>query len=471
MLSLEQLKEYCNGNIVHGNPNTILNNFCLNKNMYVQGNYFFFPIKFRKVDREIYILNHVKNGCIGFMINKTSPQKDYIESEAIKINPNICILEVDSVDVALFDIGKKQREKNINKPTIAVTGSVGKTTLCSLISKILSTEIKVLHDFNNQNNNTRSHISLAYLLLDDYDMAVTELGISRFRKMPDLSELVQPSIAIINNIGTAHIDNLKTKENILAEKLHITDYLRDKKILFVNSDDEYLKTVEESNNYNLKYYSINEAYNIAEADGKVSFTTKIYGRETDFDLNLYGTFHIRNIILSIKIAEIYNIKYENIVTAINEFQTVYGRFNVLRNDERNITVIDDVYNSCFESVTNGLDIANKMKSVRKIAVLGTIGSGSNGKEDTDKVHEELGSYFSNLNFDYLFLIGDFTKHILKTALNSFVEKNTKRFKTKETLIEDLKKLITDGDLVYIKDAGLQDFEVIIDELRKTYKLL
>ena len=289
--------------------------------------------------------------------------------------------------------------------------------------------------------------------------------------MPDLSELVQPSIAVINNIGTAHIDNLKTKENILAEKLHITDYLRDKKILFVNSDDEYLKTVEESNNYNLKYYSINEAYNIVEADGKVSFTTKIYGRETDFDLNLYGTFHVRNIILAIKIAEIYNIKYENIVNSINEFQTVDGRFNVLRNDERNITVIDDVYNSCFESVTNGLDIANKMKSVRKIAVLGTIGSGSNGREATDTVHEELGNYFSNLNFDYLYLIGDFTKHILKTALNSFVEKNTKRFKTKETLIEDLKKLITDGDLVYIKDAGLQNFEVIIDELKKTYNLL
>lgn len=471
MISLEQLRQYTDGNIVCGKNTTVFNSFSLSKKLRTQKDYFYIPIVFRNIDREQFILDNIKNGCTGFMISKNSFQREYIENQALKLNPNICILEVDSVNNALFNIGKNEKKKNIDKPAIAVTGSMGKTTLCSLISKVLSTEIKVLHDFNNENNNTTNFISLSYLYYENYDMEVTEVGISNFNRMNKFSELVQPSIAVINNIGTAHIENLKTKENIMNEKLHITDYLKNQKLLFLNADDEYLKTIKPSSNYNLQYYSLNEASNIIEKGGRISFTAKIYGKDTNFALNLYGKFHIRNIILAIKIAELYNIKYENIVKAINEFKPVNGRFRVLKNNERNITLIDDVYNSCFESVTNGLGIANKMNSVRKIAVLGTIGSGPNGKEDTDKVHEKLGNYFSNLNFDYLYLTGNYTKHIFKGALNSFPEKNIKKFKTIELLLEDLTKNITDGDLVYVKDAGLQNFKGIIDVLTIIYGLI
>lgn len=150
---------------------------------------------------------------------------------AQEINYSICIIEVESVNNAIYKLGIKCREDNIEKSIIAVTGSVGKTTLCSIISQVLKTEIKLLQDFKNENNNTESHISLSYLFLDDYDMAVTEIGIS------DLSKLVKPSITVINSIGTSHINKLKSKENILKEKLHITD----KKALFLNSDDEYLR--------------------------------------------------------------------------------------------------------------------------------------------------------------------------------------------------------------------------------------
>lgn len=471
MFCLKQIAEYTHGSIVHGKENTVVENFSIVKRTMDLKNYFFIPITFQKKDREIYILDHVRNGCIGFMINRNSVHKQEIEEEAIQINPNICILEVKSVNQALFQLGEIQRRKNIDKPVIAVTGSVGKTTLCNLIARILSTERKVLYDFNSDNNNTKMHVSLSYLYFDNYDMAVTEFGITDFGIMHQMSKLALPSIAVINSIGTAHINHLKSKENILEEKMHITDYLQDKKIFFVNEDDEYLKTVKESNHYQLIHYSIKNAKNIVLKDGKVSFTTKIYDKDTDFDLELYGSYHIRNIVLAIRIAEIYHIKYENIVKAIHEFMPVDGRFKVFKNKENGITVIDDTYNSCFESITCGLDIANQMGSNRKIAVLGTIGSGINGKEDTSLLHEQVGKYFENLNFDYLYLTGDYTKHILKGALNSLEEKNIKKFKTKELLISELQKNIKDGDLVYIKDAGLQEFEKIVYSLKKEYNLI
>lgn len=93
------------------------------------------------------------------------------------------------------------------------------------------------------------------------------------------------------------------------------------------------------------------------------------------------------------------------------------------------------------------------------------------KKDTSIVHEQVGEYFKNLNFDYLFLIGDYTKHTFKKALKYFPQQNIRRFKDKETLLQELTSMIKNGDLVYLKDAGMQKFEKIIDALKDKYNLI
>lgn len=470
MFNLENIKEITKGLIINGDANKNIKKYSTSNTTFNK-DIFYVPIIFKGHDNEENIIKAVKNGAIGFMINKKSVNYGEIINEAKIINPEICIVAVDDVNYALYDLGIKARELNITKEVIAITGSYGKSTLTNLISKVLEMEMKVLHDFSNDNSNTRWHLSRLLQYFDNYDIAVLELGTSDFGRIEQMSKLVKPSIAIINSIGTAHINNFKTKENILKEKMHIIDYIKDKKILYINSDDEYLQKVEKSSNYKLLNYSLSDAWNIKETNQGIEFTTKIYDKITNFSLNLYGNYFIRNIVLAIKIAEIYNIKYENIVKAINDFKPIDGRFKVLKNTTNNITVIDDTYNSCFESVINGLETSNKMLSKRKIAVLGTIGSGANGKDDTSLVHEKVGEYFKNLNFDYLFLIGDYTKHTFKSALKYFPQQNVKRFKDKESLLQELFNIIGTGDLIYIKDAGLQEFEKIIYELNRKLDLI
>lgn len=469
MFNLKNIEKITKGSIINGNCSKQIKKYSTSNSNFDK-DIFYVPIIFKGNDNEKNIITAVQNGALGFMINKNSINYEKIINEAKQINSKICILAVENVNYALYDLGLKVRELNISKEVIAITGSYGKSTLTNLISKVLETEMKVLHDFNNGNNNTRWHLSRLLQYFENYDIAVLELGTADFGRITQMSKLVKPSIAVINSIGTAHINKFKTKENILAEKMHIIDYLRDKKILYVNSDDEYLQNIEKTNNYELFNYSLSDAWNIEETNEGIRFTTKIYGKETNFSLNLYGIYHVRNVILAIKIAEIYNIKYENIVKAINDFKPIDGRFKVLRNIN-NITVIDDTYNSCFESVISGLEISSNMPSKRKIAVLGTIGSGANGKEDTSIVHEQVGDQFKNLNFDYLYLIGDYTKHTYRSALKYFPQQNIKRFKDKQSLLQELINTINNGDLIYIKDAGLQDFEKLIYKLKDEYNLI
>ena len=464
MFSLKEIEKYTNGRIVSGNENKIIDHYSVNNKFYMKGG-FYIPIDFHGVNREIYIIDSVKLGGIGFMIDKNSSNYEMIIKQTKIINPDICILEVDNVNDAIYTLARINRNLNIDKPIVGITGSVGKTTMSCILSNILKKEKEVFHDFDNRNMNSKVLISNDLMHLENYDMAVIEMGTSRLGNMNILSELVRPSIGVITTIGTAHLNNFHTKENILEEKLHITDYLKDEKILFVNSDDELLKNIKETKKYKIIKCSRNEANNINETKLGISFEIDIYNKKTKFNLQLLGLHYLSSIVIAIRIAEHYNVKYENIIAGIREFKPIDGRQKVLRNKNKDLILIDDSYSSSFESVKLGLDIANKINSKRKIAILGKMAAYG---EESSYLHEELGKYFSNLNFDYLYLTGEYSKHIFKGALTNFEEKNVKKFKTHELLLENLEKNIKSGDLIYVKAAHTQNFSNIVKELKTKY---
>lgn len=463
---LKEIEKYTNGKIINGSRDKEIRHYSIS-HKFSNENTFYVPIDFHGVNREIYIIDAVKLGVIGFMIDKTSENYKSIINQAKEINPAICILEVESVNEAIHILAKLNRNLNLDIPIIGITGSVGKTSMSNILSNILKREKRVFHDFDNRNMNTKVLISSDLMQLENYEMAVIEMGTSKPGNMSILSELVKPSIGVITTIGTAHLNNFHTKENILEEKLHIADYLKDDKIVFVNSDDELLNNLEETKAYKIVKCSKNEARNIVENELGISFEIDIYKQKTKFQLPLFSLHYLSNIIVAIRIAEHYHIKYENIVEGIKEFKSIEGRQKILRNAQIDLTVIDDSYSSSFESVKLGLEIANKLKSKRKIAILGKMAAYG---EEANNFHEELGKYFNNFNFDYLYLIGEYTKHIFKGALTCLEEKRIKRFKTKELLVADLKKNIQNGDLIYIKVAHTQRFDEIVEELKKKYAI-
>lgn len=454
MYDLKEIEKYTKGKIINGNPTMKIKNYCIAKEKHQVGE-FYLPIIFHEINREEYILDSVRAGGIGFLIGKKAKQYTQIIKEAKKINHEIGIVEVEDVNQAIYELGIESRKRNKEKPIIAVTGSVGKTTLSNLLANVLKTKIRVLHDFKNENNNTRWHISHALLNFNHYDMAVIEMGISQKGIMPYLSKLVEPSIAVIHSIGSQHLDKLENKETVLAEKLHITDFIKDKKILFVNTDNTYLQNMEKNQSYEIREYSTKEAYETKETHGKLSFKTLIYGKETEFNLNLYGKHHIANIILAIKIGEIYEISYENIVKAICEFKPVDGRLKVLKSNQRNILLIDDSYNFSIEAIQLGLETASKIESKRKIAIIGEMTA--LGKQSI-KIHQELSEFLKQLNFDIIYTpVGRYTQY--------YEGNHIKRFETIEEIIETLEKEIKDGDLIYVKGANSQHFNKIVEYIK------
>ena len=107
---------------------------------------------------------------------------------------------------------------------VGITGSVGKTTAKEMVAQALSAQFKVLKTAGNQNSQVGVPITVCGLK-KDHTAAVVEMGVSMPGEMARIAGVVKPTCAVITNIGVSHIEFMKSRENIMAEKSRIADYL------------------------------------------------------------------------------------------------------------------------------------------------------------------------------------------------------------------------------------------------------
>lgn len=370
-----------------------------------------------------YIIDAINNGASAII-----SEKDF--------NYDIPKIIVNSTIESLGKIAKYIRS-SYNIPLIAITGSVGKTTTKELIYSILSEKYKVLKSLKNQNN----HIGLPLTLFNldsTYDVIVVELGMNHFNEISYLSQICKPDYAIITNIGSAHIGNLGSKKNILKAKLEILDGLNNR-YLIVNKNDKYLKKLKypniiKVNDKTLKVKNLNIGKNVAFDIDDVHFIFNSYSHLLD------------NVFIAIKIGLMFDIDLKTISEVIKKYQNIEGRLNIIKNK---YTIIDDSYNSSFESLIGGLkQLENKDEF--KIIVLGDmleLGKYSN------TYHKKINKYLKKIKNKEVLLIGKYTNLI-----------KGKHFDNVKDIISYIKTKDINGSIIYVKGSHAFNLDKIKDTL-------
>jgi UDP-N-acetylmuramoyl-tripeptide--D-alanyl-D-alanine ligase len=459
MLNIKQILEATKGKLINGDNSYIVKDYVLDSRNAKKDD-FFIPIVGKNIDAHDYIIDCVEKGICGYFIEKTAKNKEEIILKSKNINKNINIIEIINSQDALYEIGKYNRKLHMNISVIAITGSVGKTSTREMISSILSKKYNVLTTYKNYNGYIG--LSLMLLKLDSEQVAILEHGIDFIGEMGKLADASRPNIAVVTMIGSAHIGILGSQDNIFKEKLDIAKYMDKNCTLILNGDDKYLNSYH-NENINILKYKMEDINSVKINENGIEFKTKIYNTEKIVKINEVGQHNIYNAIAAIKVAEINDVKTDDILKGILDYTNPSSRFvKIVLNN--NIQIIDDTYNASIDSMKAGIKAIGIIKAKRKIVVLGDmleLGDYSNS------LHLEVGKLFKDVNIDVIFTLGEKSKIISKEAKKYI--KDVYEFDKREELISELCSIIKEDDIIYFKASNAMKFKEVIEEVVKCLK--
>ena len=373
------------------------------------------------------------------------------------------IIRVADTRIALGDIAAYYKEK-YKLPTVAITGSVGKTTTKDMISAVLAMKYNTLKTQGNYNNDIGLPLTVFHIG-EKHEMAVLEMGMSHKGEIRYLAKIAKPDIAVITNIGMSHIENLGSQENIYLAKMEVCDDFDENNLLILNGDDKFLSR--KTDKCKCLTYGIENkdcdivAENIENMgiDG-CRFTAVINGKSEGFYLRVPGVHNIHNALAAILVGMHYDVDIKDIKDGIREFQPTNMRMEI--RNTGGITVIDDCYNASPDSIRAALKVLGDLSAKRKIAVLGDVLEMGGFAE---KELYELGTEIDRV--DTLVTVGNVAKFIAKGAVFAGL-KNVHSFKTVEEAIDFLMEIVEDGDAVLVKASRGMHFEQVTNVLKTEF---
>ena len=368
------------------------------------------------------------------------------------------IIKVNNTCDALLSLANYYRKK-LGIKVVGVTGSTGKTSTKDLIAALLSDKYKVFKTKGNFNN----QIGLPLMILEldsSYDVAVLEMGMSDLGEIHVLAETALPDIGVITNIGLSHIENLKTRENILKAKMEIVDFFNKDNELIVTGEDSKLKNIK-SECYKITKIGYNHEYevyatNIILKEEEIEFEANLNGKSHKFNLPMAGKHNVLNAMLAIGVASKLGVTFESMEKGIANLEATSMRLELIKKDK--FTIINDCYNASPDSMKSSLDVLNTYESGRKIAILGTMNELGH---EAFRAHKEIGEYASD-KVDKLVVIGDY-KNSFKEGFNG---EDIEIYDTKEEFISNVKTLVKENDILLVKASRGMKFEDIVNSIKE-----
>jgi len=447
-LKISEIVKASQGKLLCGDENTTVTAFSTDSRNVKKGT-MFVPIKGENIDSHIYIDSVFENGAAASFTEEMTTLGD---------NP---VVLVDDNRLALQKTAAYYRSQ-FNIPVIGITGSAGKTSTKEMVAQALSAKFNVLKTAKNQNSQVGVPVTVCGIK-KEHEVAVVEMGISMPGEMARIAAVVKPNFAIVTNIGVSHIEYLKSRENIMAEKLHIADYIKSNGILFVNGDDDLLETLQKNGKHKVVTFGVGancdcRAGEFNETEKGTFFSCSFKGENVQIFVPAFGVHNIRNALVSFAVARTLGVDSEGAIRAIGAYKTPSRRQEIIKTDD--IWVIDDSYNASPDSMRGAVEIlANHKAEGKKIAVLADM---LELGDTAEKEHFSIGEFAAENKIDYLVGIGELSKFIV----DGFNGKNSRHFNGNSEAVAYLKEVLQAGDTVLVKGSRGMKTDEIVSALTK-----
>ena len=456
---------YINQDINYRDNSKILNKILQNKLSYkfnrvsinskeVKKNHLFIAINGKNNDGHHYVKEAIKNGAKYSVISKKIQKVNL--KKLIKVDDTYDFLN----KFALCKRGVTQAK------IIAITGSSGKTTVKTILSKLLNMFSSTFFSPKSYNNHYGVPISLSNLE-HHHKYGVFEIGMSNAGEINKLSKLVKPHIAVITNVAEAHIENFKNIKHIAKAKGEIISNIDPTGFLIINRDDKFYKYFNNlANKRNIKTISFGfsrksdiHPIHIKSINNKKFIKVKIFNKELRFSFKNINTY---NILISLAVLNILNLDLKKITKSIENLEPLEGRGKIfdVKRFNTSFKLIDDSYNANPLSVKNAINNISVIKrnNFKKYILIGDM------LELGDKsifFHKNLSQIINNADIDKVFIYGNKIRETYK-----YIKKNKRGNILQDTsdFDEIFSKILNKNDYLMIKGSNATNLNKLSNKI-------
>lgn len=456
-IKVKDIIKICNGKLVYGNDEIVCEKFSRDTR-FIEPQDVFVGIKGQNFDGNIFYEEALGKGASVCIL-----QEIEVDIKKLEKFKNIAIILVENTIKALQQIATYKRNL-YNIPVIAVTGSVGKTSTKDIIASVMSEKYNVLKTQGNLNNHIG--LPLTILKLKEHDAMVVEMGMSALGEIRTLTNIAKPTMCVITNIGTSHIGELGSRENILKAKLEILEGMKEDGKVIINNDNDLLNLWYKNNvKLDVITYGIENKSNIMANDinlkeNESTYKVNINNKTYNIKVPISGKHFVYNSLCAICIGLENGIEIENIISGIAKFELTKNRMDIQKNS-KNVTIINDTYNASYESMKASIEYLSSLKG-RKIAVLGDMLELGEFSKD---LHEKVGVEIRKNNIDILVVCGNEAKNISRKAIELGMEKSRVfEFNELTEVVDNLKTMLKTDDIVLVKASNGMHFNRIVEQI-------
>lgn len=352
----------------------------------------------------------------------------------------------------------KAWRKKFKNPVFAITGSNGKTTVKEMIASIVNQTQSVMATHGNLNNDIGVPLTL-FRLNESYDAAVIEMGANHSGEIGYLTNITLPDIAVITNIGSAHLEGFGSIENTAKAKGEIFQGLSKSGTAIINADDQFFDYFKDiTSQYNTLSFGFKNKADIScqcqsGTEGSYLKVTTPEG-DCDIKLKLLGIHNVMNALAAIAASVAADISLEQIVKGLESLEPVSGRLQIKRG-LNNSCVIDDTYNANPTSLHAALNVLQGFSGKHFLALgdMGELG------DSADALHVDAGIYAKESGIDSLYSIGKLAAKAAKEfGRNGFC------YDKHEDMIDALRDELSQDVTLLVKGSRGMHMENVVNAL-------
>jgi len=415
----------------------------------------FVPLVGENFDGHRYLDQALDTGALGCLTQR----------EPENLRPDRFYILVRDTMTALGDLARAYRMR-FDLQVVGVTGSVGKTTTKDMIASVLARKYRVLKTQGNFNNNIGLPKTL-FRLDRSHQIAVVEMGMNHEGEIDYLTRIARPDVAVITNIGDAHIENLGSRQNTLQAKAEIFNGLKKGGIAVLNGDDPLLRLLEDRLIHPILWCGEGEeddfrCLDIREGKGdNMILRACTPAGQLETEIHCLGRHLYHAALAAAAVGSHFGLSNEEIAAGINDFTPTKMRMDILR-CKQGVTVLNDTYNANPQSMRAAVDVLAKYSGAQRVAVLGDmLELGELGSV----LHESVGRFVGASGIDCLITVGQLGASIARGARDAGMTEVYERPDKEEAKVV-LDQVLQPGSVFLCKASRGMRFEEIVDYIKR-----